>query len=143
MTGMSAQPRAHRARAAHHRAKERQTGGGCVGGLGTCPCKVPLLTGAGAASIECGDQIAAAKMAPTNLKHLYAHASELLQSSDGQQGMLPWPGIDISTGVVDTAATPVAGRVVTDMAIRTARIVRAATIGKLSAACGDGSILPA
>jgi hypothetical protein len=45
-------------------------------------------------------------------------------------------GIDISTGVVETAAPPVAGTTATETAITAARIVRTATINELSGATG-------
>ena len=131
---MSARPREYCARVAPLALENRQTGGGCVGGLLTCPCNSPSTKDGGAASTKCGSETVAGKMAPTKLKHLSAQVMEPLQSSGVQQGMSALSDIDISTGFVETAAPPIAGTMATDMAIKAARIVRTVAIDELSGA---------
>jgi hypothetical protein len=131
---MSALPREHCARVAPLAMENRQTGGGCVGGLLTCPYNSPSTKDGGAASTKSGNETVAGKIAPTKLKHLSAQVMEPLQSSGVQQGMSALSDIDISTGFVETAAPPIAGTMATEMAIRAARIVRTAAIDELSGA---------
>jgi len=58
-----------------------------------------------------------------------------LQSSGAQQGMSALAAVDISAGFVEMAAPPVTGTMATEMAIKTANIMRAGAISELS---GDG-----
>src|SRR5450759_5973476 len=92
MTRMSARPRDHCARVALSPSEKRQTGGGCVGGLLTCPRNVSSTNAGGAPSTKCDSESAAGNIAATKLKRLSAHATEPLQSSEAQQGI---PGRDL------------------------------------------------
>jgi hypothetical protein len=138
MTNMRARPRERCARIALSVLENRQTGGGCVGGLLTCPRNAPLTKDGGAASTSCGGKTAAGKIAATKLKHLSAHATAPLQSSEVQQGMSTCSDTDISTGFVETATPPLAGTTATERAIRAARIVRTTTMPQTIRRYGSG-----
>jgi len=124
LPGASQQQRPSVARVAPSALENRQTGGGWVGGLLTCPCNSLSTKDGGAASTKCGSETVAGKIAPTKLKHLSAQVMEPLQSSGVQQGMSALSDIDISTGFVETVASPVAGTMATENAIRAAKTVR-------------------
>ncbi len=109
--------------------KNRQTGGGCVGGLLACPRSASSTKDGKAASTWHGWVTTnAGRTTPTKLMHFRAHASELLELScslqHGQQGMSALPSIEISTGMVEIAAPTVAGTMATEMAIRAANMTR-------------------
>jgi hypothetical protein len=138
--------RASVARVALSASENRQTGGGCVGGLLTCPCKVSSIKDGGSPSTRYGWVASInGRTAPTKLMHLSAHASELLELSwslqHGQQGVSALSDIDISTGLAEMAAPPVAGTMATEMAIKTARIARAGSIAEISGTTGGRSMV--
>jgi hypothetical protein len=58
--------------------EDRQTGGGCVGGLMTCSRNASINENSGTASAICGSDTFAGKIAPKTLMHLIAHEVELL-----------------------------------------------------------------
>ena len=95
------------------------------------PYKVPSEKDCGGPSIICDSGIAAGNIAAMKLRHLNAHVTEALPSSGGQHGMSARSAIDISTDFTDMA-TPVAGTVATEMAIKAAKIARAKAMAELS-----------
>jgi hypothetical protein len=109
--------------------EDRQTGGGCVGGLFVRPRNLSFVNDRGTASTMYRSVTTVdGKNTPTKLMHLSAHATELLELSwslqHGQQGMSTLAGIDISAGFTEIAAAWVAGTKATETATRTAKNVR-------------------
>jgi thiazole synthase ThiGH ThiG subunit len=71
----------------------------------------------------------AGNITATKLRHLNAHATEPLASSDGgQHGISACSTIAIWVGLAETTMVPVAGAKTTETAIKAARISRANAI---------------
>jgi hypothetical protein len=126
---MQVRDREHCARVALSAFSEiRQIGGGCAGGL-TWPCNALTQRDCGGTSTTGERTTGAGNIAATKLRHLKAHATELLLSSGaGQHGMSAGLAIAISIGFVEMVDPPVAGTTATEIATTTVRIVRAVSM---------------